>query len=290
MSARAPWPPAGGYVRFDRSRTRRRVVSAASAVLCLSAIGTGLAMIATAQRLAPAVEGGPGWADRLAAAAGLKPERIEVRGHRYTSLSEISAAVALHGIASQLSFDPSAAERRIEALPWIARAQVRRVLPDAVAVEVVERMPAIVWRAAERDMLVDMHGRVLSEIPRGSDTGLPVVIGAGAGPAAPALIELLRQHPEIERRFAEAIRIDDRRWRLLLASGTFVELPGSGTAAALAWLEAHARHGVLDRGLATLDLRVPDQLVVRLVPGTRDARAPSARSTSPAAIAGAGSP
>lgn len=202
-------------------------------------------------------------ADDLAAAAGLKPVHFEARGARFTPDAAIADALQLRGASSQLSFDLDAARRRLEALPWVDTAKVQRLLPDAVVVEIVERTPAVLWRGQDRDVLVDGRGRELTTVARGTDTGLPVVTGDGAGQAAPTLLTLLRHQAELARRVTEMRRVEGRRWTLQLDSGTLVHLPGDGTAAAVAWLDAQASGGLLDMGLDVIDLRVAGQLVVR---------------------------
>jgi cell division protein FtsQ len=292
MPARAHRSPTGGFVRPGGSRVRPRVLALAASAAVLAVMAAAASAIAVLERQEEAASISKGWIDRAAVAAGLKPARIELRGNRHTSHSDVLAALALHEIPSQLSFDVESAARRIEALPWVATAKVSRLLPDAVAVEITERRPSILWRAPDRDVLLDIDGRELARVPRGSDTGLPVVIGEGAGPAAPALLALLGSHPEIERRLVASERIEDRRWRLHLAAGTRLELPAGAMAAALAWLDAQAATGILDRGLEVVDLRVADQLVVRA--GTGQVARSMANSSAPRhtsrASAGGGTP
>ena len=201
--------------------------------------------------------------DRVAASLGFEITRLDVHGNRYTQRADILDALELLPGTTQLAFDIAAAKRRVEALPWVLKAGIHRSLPDGIGVEITERRPAIVWRDGERDVLLDMDGRELSTLPPGSDLGLPVVTGAAAGPLAPGFILLLEQHVELNRRTAQARRIDGRRWSLLLSNGTLVHLPPDGIAASLAWLESQALTGFLDLGLETIDLRVAGQLVVR---------------------------
>lgn len=261
MSARAPRSAIDGMARPRKPRGSRSALGASIVVLLLAGTAFFLASGIRIER--------PDWnsivaaADAVAAGAGLKPLRFEVRGNRYTSTVDIGQALQLEASSSQLSFDTIAARSRVEALPWVDTAVIRRILPDAVVVDVVERTPAIVWRAADRDVLIDMRGRELAAIARGSDTGLPVVTGEGAGPAAPTLVALLRQHPDLSRRIVEMRRIEGRRWTLQLDSGTLLHLPADGTAAALAWLDGQVAGGLLDMALQTIDLRVAGQLVVR---------------------------
>jgi len=201
--------------------------------------------------------------DRYAASLGFGITRLDIQGHRYTQRPDIVAALALPPGASQLALDTTAAKNRIETLPWVLKAGIHRSLPDGLFIEITERRPAIVWRAVDHDVLLDIEGRELSTLPGGSDLGLPVVTGASAGPAASGFLPLLEQHSEIRRRTVEIRRIEGRRWSLQLSNGLLVHLPADGIAASLAWLESRAASGLLDLGLETIDLRVTGQLVVR---------------------------
>lgn len=260
MSARAPRSAIDGLVRPRNARGRNAL--GAAAILAVALVGAASAYygVPTERPSAATIMGA---VERGAAAAGIKPIRYEVRGNRYTSNADVGEALQLHNAVSQLSFDISAAQRRIEALPWVDTAVVQRLLPDAIVVDIVERKPAIVWRDRDRDVLVDMRGRELTSIARGTDTGLPVVTGDAAGPVAPLLVSLIGQHPYLARRVLEMRRVEGRRWTLQLDSGTVVHLPADGTAAAIAWLDGQLASGLLDMPLGAIDLRVAGQLVVR---------------------------
>lgn len=202
-------------------------------------------------------------ADRAALGLGFAVTRVEIAGERFTPRREIEKAVALDRRQSHFAFDVVAARNRIEALPWVRLASVERLLPDGLSVRIIERKPAAVWRTNEGDRLIDAEGRVLSAIAKGSDTGLPAVSGDGAGPAAPSILPLLAEHPNLVRLTRELERVADRRWNLLLDNGSRVLLPGDGLPAAMAWADKEADGGLLAAGLDTIDLRVPGQLVVR---------------------------
>ena len=202
-------------------------------------------------------------ADRAAVSAGFAVTRMELSGNRFASEKAIRDAVALEGETSHLVLDIESMARRIEALPWVRSAVVSRILPYAVSIRITERVPAAVWRASDGDVLIDAEGRVLAGVPTGADTGLAVVRGEGAGPAAPTILPMLAEHPRLASRVREVERIAGRRWDLLLDRRTRVMLPGDGLAAALAWLENEVESGLLSRDFAVVDLRVPGNLVVR---------------------------
>lgn len=290
MSARAPRSAIDGRSRPRPPRGGRRAPRAALLALSVATAGLLSAALLTGQR--PDAASVVAMADDLAAAAGLRPVRFEVRGARFTPESAIADALQLSGASSQLSFDTDAARRRLEALPWVDTAKVQRLLPDAVVVEIVERTPAVIWRGRDRDVLVDGRGRELTSLARGTDTGLPVVTGDGAGQAAPAILTLLRHHAELARRVTEMRRIEGRRWTFQLDTGTLVHLPGDGTAAAVAWLDSQSSGGLLDMGLEVIDLRVAGQLVVRGArPGSaRLSEAASAAHETPRGRAAGGMP
>ncbi len=235
-------------------------------------------------------------ADSVAVRAGFMLVGIAVRGHHHTSQREIVAALAIEQGTPILRIDTDAARMRVERLPWVKTAIVNRVLPDGIAVEIAERKAAAVWRRSDRDMLIDMEGRELSEIARGSDVGLPILAGEGAGPAAASILGAIASHGEIARHIVETHRIAGRRWTLRLAGGTLVHLPGEGADAAIAWLDSRVAAGLVETALAAgpssgieaIDLRVPGQLVVRR-PGAdrllRGATMPSRTALVPTAVA-----
>ena len=201
--------------------------------------------------------------DRLAVSLGLGVETVTITGAVYTQQAAVREALALDGSRSHVSLDLSDLALRVEALPWVKTATLARVLPTGIAVAIKERRPAVVWQTANHDVLLDADGRVLDRVARGAVTGLALVRGDGAAEAVPTLLALLADHREVAVRVSVAHRIASRRWSLATAGGTLVHLPADGVAAAMAWLNAQAGTGLLDRGLAEIDLRVAGDVVVR---------------------------
>jgi cell division protein FtsQ len=202
---------------------------------------------------------------------GFALARYEIRGRNYTAERDILQALSVERGTPILGIDLGAAAERIERLPWVRSAIVRRSLPDALAIEIIERRAAALWRGDDADRLIDAEGRILTEVVRGTDVGLPVLSGEGAGPAAAGILNVLADNAWIAPRLQQAERIAGRRWSLHLVGGTVVHLPADGVGAALAWLASPAAHGLLESDLETIDLRVPGQLVVRRRPPARTA-------------------
>lgn len=201
--------------------------------------------------------------DDLMIGAGLGVEEIHVTGHRYTLDGDIFDALKLDRPTSLLRYSPEAARRRVEALSWVSRATVTRVLPDTVEVSIIERTPIAVWLHGKSASLVDTEGRELARVSPLTLLSLPRISGAGAPDAAGALVSALRDHPAIAARVRVSERIGQRRWSLDLDNGIRVHLPAEGEAAALSRLKQLADTArLLDEPGRTVDLRIEDRIAV----------------------------
>lgn len=180
---------------------------------------------------------------------------------------EVRALIVPDGRHSILSLDPDEVKARIEGLDWVASARVRRLWPSTLRVEVQRRQEYALWEEDGQVSVIDINGeRLLAE--RAADhPALPLIVGAGAGPAAEPLLIALESLPEVRERLVQLVRVGDRRWNVELNSGAIVSLPEEGAPDALARLEGlQARYALLDRPVRQLDMRTPGQLAVRVHP------------------------
>jgi cell division protein FtsQ len=193
--------------------------------------------------------------------AGFGLTQVSLAGHRYTPDSDILDAVGLGSARTMLTFDSRAAKARVEALPWVERASIERILPDRLEVRVTERAPFAVWSHDGRHSLIDRSGRELAVVPVGAMPTLPRISGEGAAMAAAALFSIVGQRPDLAARISVAERISGRRWTLRLAGGGSVQLPAQDEAAALdRALQIAAVQGL---EASEIDVRVPGRALVR---------------------------
>lgn len=126
----------------------------------------------------------------------LDVDRVSVVGAERTGTAAVLAAARIGSAEAMGDVDEAAAARRIERLPWVRRAVVRREWPGTVRVAVVERRAVAVTRTFEDQWaLLDGGGRVLAWVPE-RPVELPWVAGeVPAGPPAsrvdPAVASLL---------------------------------------------------------------------------------------------------
>jgi cell division protein FtsQ len=196
-------------------------------------------------------------------AAGFGITEIEISGQRLTSDADIASIIALTSGGSTLTFDAQKAQARLTWLQAVDSATVRKVYPNKIIVDLVEKEPLLRWRIGDWTYLVDDTGTAIAK-DTGRFTDLPLVVGEGAADDAIIMINSLGRHEALKEDLAALSRIGDRRWDLIYYSGLRVQLPEQGVAQALQRLEMYQRdYALLDRDVTLIDLRVPDVVALK---------------------------
>lgn len=252
---------APGRKRAPRKVRRRIAVAAVIAVLA----GGGIAAAAAGLpgRTAPLT-------GELYAAAtartGLVVREVAVEGRVNALADELLAALAVARGDSILGFDPAAARARLEAIGWIAAAEVRKELPGRIRVRLRERRPFAIWQRDGALSVIDREGEILADDDVGRFDRLPMVVGADAAANAGALIDALAARPSMLARVRAAVRVGERRWDVHFRSGVVVRLPADAAAAWERLAQLDEEYAILARDVEILDLRLGDRLFVRLRP------------------------
>jgi cell division protein FtsQ len=249
------------------------IVGLAGVVLFLGAGIAGAAWLGSS--LFDAREAVARTADSAAATIGFEIENIQVAGVSGARAQEVRAVIVPDGRRSVLSLDPMDVKARVERLDWVQSAQVRRLWPSTLVVEVERRRAYALWRDAGELSVIDSNGDRLATERVADHEDLPLIVGEGAGPAARPILVALENLPNVRARLKQIVRVNNRRWNVELASGAIVALPEEGAEIALARLETlHAEHALLDRPVAALDMRAPGRLSVRVHPELAGGRYP----------------
>jgi len=201
--------------------------------------------------------------DVAASSVGMRVHAIEAPGLDPVRQDEIREIALPEGRRSMLAADPQDVKARVESLDWVARAEVQRLWPSTVRIEVVRREAMARWQENGMVTLVDAAGERVHEAGGVSSAGLPLLVGPGAGPAAEPILRALENLPAVRDRLVALVRVGDRRFDARLQGGVTVMLPEEDPAAALQELEAlQEAHRILDRALARIDLRLPHVMAV----------------------------
>ena len=145
-------------VRRDEGRRRLRLLLLAGSVVVVGLLG----WLATRSPL-------------------LDVDTIRVEGARHTSTGAVEAASGVDTGDAMVDVDEGAVARRVESLPWVDDATVRRQWPGTVIVSVTERRAVASARGSDRAwLLVDADGRLLAGRAHPQE-GLPAIEGGPFG-------------------------------------------------------------------------------------------------------------
>ena len=201
--------------------------------------------------------------------AGLTVQSVTLEGRAQTAQDEIVRMLGIKRGTPMLYVDVDEARARLEALPWVKSAEVRRVWPDRINVHIIERKPVALWQNEGSVVLVDVDGHAIAGEDVSRFSSLPLVVGKGAETAVASLLGLVASQPNLKSRVKVAVRVGERRWNLRLDNGVEVRLPEEGAEAALGELVRLDREQkILARDIKAIDLRFADRFIVKLPPGS----------------------
>ena len=114
----------------------------------------------------------------------LDVDHVVVSGQAHTTEAEVRAAANIGRGQPMVYLDAAGAERRVEALPWVASASVHRSYPGTVHVDVVERVPVVAQPLeAGGFRLIDGEGHAIADTP-----ALPAGVLLMTGPTPPVAV------------------------------------------------------------------------------------------------------
>ena len=119
------------------------------------------------------------------------------------------------------------------------------------------------WQRKGKLALVDTYGVVVTRNNLSRFHDLVIIVGKDAPRHASTLFAMLDSEPGLARKVTSAVRVGARRWNVQLKPGIRVQLPE--TDPHLAWqrlARMNLRHKLLSRDVKTIDLRMPDKLIV----------------------------
>lgn len=207
-------------------------------------------------------------------AIGFGVDQVSVTGHHFTSDADIFDALDLPNVRTFAEFNAEAALKRIERLSWVDTAQITRVFPGSLSVQVRERRPSAIWDRGDKSYLIDASGRVLGPIPTNNSWQLPHVAGEGANSEAAMLLTALGRHSDILRLTKHAERLAERRWALVLQNGSRLELGADRESEGLDLIESNGElRNALSGAAAIIDVRTSGRAVIRPITHVQPASA-----------------
>ncbi len=212
----------------------------------------------------------------LARAVGLGLDQVTISGITQVRENEVLAAGGLHDKLSLAFIDVNEVRERLERVPMIKTAAVRKLYPNELVITLTEREPHAIWQNKGELFVVASDGTVIDLMQDEGLVNLPLVVGEGANLRNKDYMALLQAAGPLKDRIRAGMLVSGRRWNLKMDNGMDVRLPELGAADAVARLvKLEREQKILEKDVLAIDLRMPDRIVVRLTEEAASARAES---------------
>ncbi len=170
---------------------------------------------------------------------------------------------------SSFDLDLEAMRETVVSLDPVKSARLYVRQGNVLQVEVVERLPVVLWRNEQGLQLLDDEGVLVGPAFLRSDwPELPLIVGDGANGLVTEALELVAAAEPLAARLRGLVRMGERRWDVVLDRDQRILLPEAEAVRALERVIAmdHAVN-MLERDLVAVDLRLPNRPTLRMTDG-----------------------
>lgn len=203
--------------------------------------------------------------DALARWAGFGIDQIAVEGYAELTRDEVIAFSGLDRRASLPFLDPQDMRAKLLAVPLIAEAQITKLYPDRIRIDIRERVPYALWQIEGEVKVIAADGTAIETFSDARFLRLPHVVGPESNLRVTEYAALVAAVPELSSQIRAGTLVAGRRWNLKLQNGVDVLLPEEGAAEALkAFWAVEKDAKVTERAVLAVDLRLKDRITLRL--------------------------
>jgi cell division protein FtsQ len=212
--------------------------------------------------------------DVIARALGFDIAVVTISGQAELPERQVLAAAGVSPRSSLLFLDAAAARETLEKIPLVKSASVRKLYPNHLVIDLVERTASALWQEDGKVSIVGADGAPIDLMTDTRFIGLPFVVGKGANERLPEFMTILSAASELRPKIKAGVLVSERRWNLIMNNGLVVKLPENKPETAVATLVRLQRQDrVLDSDAVSLDLRIDGRMFVRLTDEAAAARA-----------------
>ena len=203
--------------------------------------------------------------DAVARQLGFGLEKITISGMKQLRISEVLTAANITPKGSLPFLDANEARIRLERLPLIKTASLRKLYPDQVIITIEERIPHAIWQNEGELYIIARDGTVIDLMQDERFLNLPFVVGEYANTRTDEYLSLLESAGSLKDRIVAGTLVAGRRWTLKLDNGIDIRLPEINPQEAVRkLLSLDDERKILSKDILALDMRMPDRIIVRL--------------------------
>ena len=170
---------------------------------------------------------------------------------------------------SSFDLDLEAMRETVVSLDPVKSARLYVRQGNVLQVDIVERIPVVLWRNDRGLQLLDDEGVLVGPAFLRADwPELPLIVGDGADLYVEEALDLTQAAEPLANRLRGLVRMGERRWDVVLDRDQRIKLPEEGPVQALERVIAmHQAVDMLERDLLVVDLRLPHRPTLRMTDG-----------------------
>ena len=191
----------------------------------------------------------------------IKLKNVRILGIENTKASEVVNIVSELTEMSLTKIDFEKISSKINNIDWVKSSELRKIYPSTLEVRVYEHNPIAIWFNEGNKFLVDGESQIITELNPNNFKNLKVIAGPNALEDIPAIISIIKNYPQFEKKIKSLLRVGDRRWTIRLHNGITIHLPEKNVANAIEEIEdLDRKHSLLSRYIEIIDMRLPDRI------------------------------
>ena len=193
---------------------------------------------------------------------------ILIQGRQKTNLQDLRNQIGLTRNNNILETDLQELKIKLEELPWVKNASVkRRFFPNVLQIKLEEKEVIALWQYGNRFYPVDTTGKLIDAAytPR---QPILIIVGRKAPEKINDLLKITSTTPELNQRIKAAVLHANRRWDVIvddIKDGITIKLPEENLKQAWEkFNDINLKHGLLKRKLTIIDLRYQNKISVTI--------------------------
>ena len=191
---------------------------------------------------------------------------MAIEGASSSVAEDIREIIALDFPISWLDMDLDQIRDTVVGLDAVEHVTVHHRKGGILQLDVVERIPAVVWRTRQGLEVLDATGTLVGPLKARQDRAdLPLIAGDGAADVVPEALAIIAASQPIAGRLRGLVRVGERRWDLIMDRKQHILLPSEAPVAAVERvIVLHQANDLLARDLTRVDMRIGTRPSLRL--------------------------
>ena len=169
-----------------------------------------------------------------------------------------------------LLLDKQILQNEIEEVPWVKRANIKKIFPNKIQVQVIENDPYAIFLNEGVPFLIDLDGTIITQISDQSiHTGMIQIFGEKANENLESFIKSINIHfPELINDIKSLEYIELRRWNVKLKRDLKIKFPDEKIDQSIINLKRlFIEQNVSESNIVEIDLRIHGRASVRVLEG-----------------------